>query len=161
MPASSGKTGTRTVEIRKQKDGETGTILGYSLTPIEVGTHKKSGELVTTCTVDWIDSETTKRVKASRAEWPKGIIQIRDAITAALIDAGEDYRVGGDGPMVKAVLIERAREAHRKRYVGTGDGDHDEAARKAWNRNIKRAAHEGLIAAETIDGQKRIWLVKK
>lgn len=62
--------------------------------------------------------------------------------------------------MVKAVVFERAREAHRKRYVGTGDGDHEEAERRAWNRNIKRAADEGLIAAETTDGKKRLWLVK-
>ena len=157
----SGKTGTRTIEVRKQKDGETGTLLGYSLIPIELGTHKKSGQLVTTCTIDWIDSETTKRVRASRAEWPKGISQVRDAITTALIDAGEDYRIGGNGPVVKAVVFDHAREVHRKRYVGTGDGDHEEAERKAWNRNIKRAADEGLIAAETIDGKKRIWLVKK
>jgi len=156
----SGKTGTRTVEVRKQKDGETGNVLGYSLCPIELGTHKKSGELVTTCTVDWIDSETTKRVKASKAEWPKGITQIRDAITTALIDAGEDYRIGGDGPTVRAVVFECAREVHRKRYVGTGDGEQDEAERRAWNRNIKRATDEGLIAAETADGKKRLWLVK-
>ena len=156
----SGKTGTRTVEVRKQKDGETGTVLGYSLIPVELGTHRKSGELVTTCTVNWIDSETTKRVKASKAEWPKGITQIRDAITAALIDAGEDYRLGGDGPTVRTVVFERAREVHRKRYVGTGDGDQDEAERRAWNRNIKRATNEGLIAAETANGKKWLWLVK-
>jgi hypothetical protein len=156
----SGKTGTRTIEVRKQKDGETGTVLGYSLAPVELGTHKKSGELVTTCTVDWIDSETTKRVRASRAEWPKGITQIRDAITTALLDAGEDYCIGGDGPRVKAVLIERAREVHRRRYVGTGDGDQKEAERQAWSRNIKRAADEKLIAAEMVDGKKRMWLVK-
>ena len=156
----SGKTGIRTVEVRKQKDGETGTVLGYSLCPIELGAHKKSGEPVTTCTVDWIDGETTKRVRASRAEWPKGIRQIRDAITTALIDSGEDYRIGGDGQTVRAVVFERAREVHRKRYVGTGDGDQDEAERRAWNRNIKRATDEGLIAAETADGKKRLWLVK-
>jgi len=135
-------------------------VLGYSLIPVELGTHRKSGELVTTCTVNWIDSETTKRVKASKAEWPKGITQIRDAITAALIDAGEDYRLGGDGPTVRTVVFERAREVHRKRYVGTGDGDQDEAERRAWNRNIKRATNEGLIAAETANGKKRLWLVK-
>lgn len=155
----SGKTGTRTIEVRKQKDGETGTMLGYSLIPIELGTHKKSGELVTTCTVDWIDGETTKRVRASRAEWPKGISQVRDAITAALIDAGEDYRIGGDGPVVKAVVFDCARDIHRKRYIGNGE-DPVKAEQKAWNRNIKRAADEGLIAAETTDGKKRIWLVK-
>ena len=77
-----------------------------------------------------------------------------------LIDAGEDYRIGGDGPTVRAVVFECAREVHRKRYVGTGDGEQDEAERRAWNRNIKRATDEGLIAAETADGKKRLWLVK-
>ena len=58
-------------------------------------------------------------------------------------------------------MFERARDVHRKRYVGTGDGDQKEAERQAWARNIKRAANEGLIAAETaLDGKKRLWLVK-
>jgi hypothetical protein len=153
-----GRTGTRTIEIMKQKDGETGVIFGYSLIPVELGTHKQTGEPVMTCTVDWIDGETTKRVKASKAEWPKGIRQVREAITTALIDAGEDYRISGDGPTVRAVVFDQARQVHRKRYIGNGENP-VKAEEKAWNRNIKRATDEGLIAGETIDGKKRIWLV--
>jgi hypothetical protein len=156
----SGQSGTRTIEIRKQKDGETGTMLGYSLRQVELGTHKKSGEPVTTCLVDWIDSETAKRVRASKATWPKGVTQVRDAITAALIDSGEDYCVGGNGATVRAVQIEKARDVHRKRYVGTGEGDQEEAERRAWNRNINKATNDRLVAAETVEGKKRLWLVK-
>ena len=60
---------------------------------------------------------------------------------------------------MKAVVFDCAREVHRRRYVGTGE-DPVKAEQKAWNRNIKRAADEGLVAAETTDGKKRIWLVK-
>jgi hypothetical protein len=31
-----------------------------------------------------------------------------------------------------------------KDYVGTGEGDQEEAERRAWNRNIKRATNEGI-----------------
>jgi len=110
--------------------------------------------------VDWIDSETAKRVRASKATWPKGVTQVRDAITAALIDSGEDYCVGGNGPTVRAVQIEKARDVHRKRYVGTGEGDQEEAERRAWNRNINKATNDRLVAAKTVEGKKRLWLVK-
>jgi RecA-family ATPase len=53
--AFSGKSGTRTIEIKKQKDDEDGNVIGYSLRQVRLGSHIKTGEPVTTCVVDWVE----------------------------------------------------------------------------------------------------------
>jgi hypothetical protein len=48
---------------------------------------------------------------------------------------------------------------HGQRYVRNGDGDRNEAERKAWARNFKAARDANLISGELREGQELIWLV--
>jgi hypothetical protein len=155
----SGSTGIRSIKIKKSKDGEDGGVFGYSLRQIHLGTHKKSGKPVTTCVVDWVSSDVAKAMKSSNGKWPKGLKLVYDAITSALLESGVEYRVGGDGPVVRAVAVKAARDVHDQRYVSTGDGDRKEAEKKAWQRNFKEARNTNLIGGETVGGQELIWIV--
>jgi RecA-family ATPase len=68
MATFEGRTGTRTIEIKKQKDEVDGGVFGYSLCPADLGQHIKSGDLVTSCLVDWVDSETVRGLRANKAD---------------------------------------------------------------------------------------------
>ena len=94
-----------------------------------------------------------------KGKWPKGLKLVYDAINSAA-DAGIDHRVGGDGPVVRAVTVQQAREIHSQRYVSSGEGDRAVAERQAWRRNLADARSRDLISGALVDGQELIWLVK-
>ena len=75
-----------------------------------------------------------------------------------MADTGSDYHIA-DGPTVRAVIVQDARAIHAKRYVSNGEGDRQEAERKAWSRNFKAARDAGLIAGEVSGGKEWIWYV--
>jgi hypothetical protein len=157
----SGKTGTRSITIKKNKDGEGGGVFGYSLRQVHLGTHKKSGKPVTTCVVDWVSADAAKAMKSSsNGKWPKGLKLVFDAVTSAILESGVEHRVGGDGPAVRAVAVRNARDVHAQRYVSTGDGDPKEAEKKAWQRNFRQARNSELIGGENVVGQELIWMVQ-
>jgi hypothetical protein len=156
-----GRNGTRTIEVKKQKDEAGGGLFGYSLRQISLGFHKQSGEPVTSCLVDWVDGATARNVRASKVTWPRGVNFIRDVVTTALLENGQEHQPGGDGPKLRAVPVNAARDLHRRRYVNAGDGDRGEAERKAWKRNLTIARDNGLLAGEMVDGVELIWLTEK
>ena len=161
IAAFSGKTGTRTIEIKKQKDDEDGAVIGYSLRQVQLGHHAKTGELVTTCVVDWLAGAPVKAPKTT--SWPKSLSQLLDAITAASVADGFDHRVGSDGPLVRAVPQAQVRQLYMRNYVtGDADGgkDRNEAAKKAWTRAVKMARDSRLIAGEELLGRQLIWATK-
>jgi hypothetical protein len=132
----SGNSGVRTIEVKKQKDEEGQQMFGYSLRKVDLGIHLKSGDRVTTCLVDWVDGETARNVKASSSPWPKGLTLLSDVLACAILEAGFDHRPSGNGPLLKAVLLDHVRALHKKRYIGTGDGGRVEAERKAFARYL-------------------------
>jgi hypothetical protein len=156
----SGKTGTRTIEIKKQKDAEDGQIFAYTLRQVHLGVHNTSGDPVTSCLVDWLDNHAAKTAKGSSKGWPKGLTTLYDVLTTASIETGFDHRSNGDGPMVRAVPIEDVRALHRKRYIGSGDGDRQEAERKAFGRNLRTAKDARLLSGEVLNGKELIWAVR-
>jgi AAA domain len=156
-----GASGTRTIEIRKQKDDEGGGVFGYSLRQIELGSHEKTGEIVTSCLVDWVDGEIARSVRSAGKPWPRGLTLLHDIITAAVLESGIDHRPDGNGPAVKAVPLEDIRALHKRQFLGSGDGDRTAAERQAFTRNIKRARDMRLIAGEAVGGREIIWTTTK
>ena len=156
----SGKSGTRTIEVKKQKDEDDGALFGYSLRPVHLGMHKISGDPVTSCLVNWVDSETARGAKATSSRWPRSLTFLNDVIAAAVLEVSIDHRPYGDGPMVKAVPIEHVRALHRRRYVGNGDGDRAEAERKAFNRSLRAAPDARLVAGEMVGIRELIWAAR-
>lgn len=74
------------------------------------------------------------------------------------MDSGTDYQIPG-GPIVRAVAVKAVRALHSTRYVSNGDGDRNEAERKAWARNFKTAREAGLIGGEAKGGSEWIWII--
>jgi hypothetical protein len=156
----SGKTGTRTIEIKKQKDDEDGDVLGYSLRQVRVGYHRKTGEPVTTCVVDWIEGKAIKAPRTTR--WPKSLTQLLEAMTTAAIESGFDHKIK-DGPTVKAVHQEQVRALFMKRYVGgeVHSKERAAAAKRAWTRAVNTARNDKLIVGDEIAGRPVIWSATK
>jgi hypothetical protein len=104
---------------------------------------------------------TSSTAPPKRSEWTKALRPLRDALAEALLQAGQDHRVGGDGPLVKAADVEKVRDVYRRRYVSGGDqAGRDNALRMAWKRNLRQALDCRLIGGEVVDDQELVWFVK-
>jgi hypothetical protein len=156
----SGKSGTRTIEIKKQKDEEDGAIFAYQLRQVKLGVHNYSGDPVTSCIVDWLDSDAAKTAKGTSRAWPKGLTTLYDALTTAAAEGGFDHCSNSDGPVVRAVPLDAVRQLHKKRFINGADGDRATAERQAFKRNLGKARDGHLIAGEVVAGKELIWTVR-
>ena len=150
-------TDIRTTTITKANDAAEGPLFSFA-SEVHTFGHDEDGDPIT---VNVVSREEVSAEPASkpRDRWPKGLKLVHEAIAAALLDHGADHRIGPDGPLVRAVDVKEGRRAHLSRYVSTGEGDRNEAERKAWGRNFKAARASNLIAGELKEGQELIWLV--
>lgn len=148
---------TKTATVIKANDAPEGPLFSFKSEIHDFG-RDDDGDSIT---VNVISAEEVECAPARRAsKWTKGLKLIHDAIAEASLQAGIDHRVGGDGPTVKAVPVHFARDVHAQRYVSTGEGDRNEAERKAWRRNFKAAQDGNLIGGELREGQELIWLAR-
>jgi hypothetical protein len=145
-----GKTTVATVE--RLKDGPEGEQITFTLKSIVVGEDEEGFDM-SSCIV-----ERCEAIKSDKS-WPKGLVLVREVIAEAVLQAGIQHQVGGDGPTVKAAPLKVARDIHERRYVSTGNGDRATAERKAWSRNFRQAQADNLIAGEAGDGTELISLV--
>src|SRR5262245_35394182 len=98
---------------------------------------------------------------APRSAWPKSLSQLLDAITTASIDSGFDHRII-NGPMVRAVLLERVRAVYRRNYIVAPDSEsRDEAVNKAFSRALKTARDARLIGGTYEGGKQVVWIAKE
>lgn len=115
----SGLENPHTAEIVKQKDGETGVAWRFDLTAVQIGEDEEDGQPVKTCFVQM--GEMGKGVvedKAARDKAPRRSIREFDAaFMDALADHGQDYRVDGDGPLVRAVYVHYVRPNFFRRWA--------------------------------------------
>jgi hypothetical protein len=147
----------KTATVTKANDAPEGTLFSFKSEVHDFGTDEDGDPI----TVNVVSSEEIAVVpKANRgSKWPKGLKLVYESITAALIDAGSNHQVSGDGPSVNAVEVQAARSIHLQRYISNGDGNKTEAERKAWARNFKTARQADLIGGETVNGRELIWLI--
>jgi hypothetical protein len=139
------------IEITKQRDYPDGDRFGFAINPVDLDDGRTSYVVV--------ESDPPSRRAATRERWPKGLIVFRDAMTNAINGHGQDHRVSGDGPIVKAVTVDQARAEHRKLYLHSGDGDPQDARKKAFKRALQSARARNLIGGEDVDSVSLIWLL--
>jgi hypothetical protein len=146
----------KTATVTKANDAPEGPLFSFKSELYEFGIDDDGDPI----TVNIVSSEEVEREPTRRASrWTKGLKLVHDAITEAILNAGQDHRIGSDGPVVRAAPVTAARAIHTQRYVSNGEGDRSEAERKAWARNFKQARDAGLIGGELKGGQELIWLV--
>ncbi len=142
----------RTAKVVKANDSEEGESVAFTIESVVIAPDG------TTAPVAMPVDGAAATSQARRDKWPKGLKFVRDAIAEAVTAHGKPHRVNGDGPAVNAVDVKEARRIHMSRYVSTGDGDRDEAERKAWRRNLMLARQKDLISGEVEGGVELIWL---
>ena len=158
MVTITGDGAIKTATSIKSNDGEERPLFSFKPELVEDGVDE-DGEPTTINIVSQDDVSTQDALSKSKSGgWTKGLHLVRTVVLEAIRDRGIDHRVRQTGPLVKAVPLDVPRGIHKNRYVGSGDGDRDEAERKAWRRNIKAAQENGLISGEMYDGQELIWL---
>jgi len=144
----------KTATVVKANDMPEGPLFSFKSKLFEFGTDEDGDPI----TVNIVEPAEAERPAGRCSKWSKGLRLVRDCIDAATIDSGTDYQIP-QGPMVRAVPVSEARAIHSTRYVSNGDGDRNEAERKAWARNFKSARDSGLIGAEAKGGQEWIWII--
>lgn len=147
----------RTASITKANDLPEGPLFSFKSEIHQFGIDEDGDPI----TVNIVSAEPAEaRIPGTRAsKWTRGLKLVHDAMAEAILQAGVDHRIAGDGPVIKAVPVSTARAIHNQRYVSNGDGDRTEAERKAWARNFKQARELNLIAGELCSGKELIWLV--
>lgn len=148
--------------VRKLRGGRIGQETPYVLQPIEIGTDRW-GESITTCIVDWqTDRTSAAAVEAVKKKWPTSLRVFQAALQLALIEHGQDNRpFGNDGPELRTVLSSHVRAEFMSSYATDGETEANraEARKKAFQRAVKTAQGNGLIAAREITGNEHFWMV--
>lgn len=137
------------LEVTKQRDKPDGQRFGFAIEVVRLDVEKQSYVVV--------PADNPPPNKASR--WTRALTIFRDSALAAILDHGQEHRLGTDGPTVKAVPSDDIRNEHKRLYVHNGDGDRVAAERQAWSRAIKTARGSNLIGSENLHGRDFVWLV--
>ncbi|MFA5952757.1 MAG: AAA family ATPase [Hyphomicrobium sp.] len=146
----------KTATVTKANDAPEGPLFSFKSEIFDFGIDEDGDPI----TVNVVSSETVSETAVKRRDkWPKGLKLVRDSVAEAIDAGGTPHTIRGDGPSVTAVSVSAARAIHSQRYISNGDGDRNEAERKAWARNFKAARTSNLIGGELREGQELIWLV--
>jgi hypothetical protein len=137
------------LKLTKYREGPDQICWGFAIELVDVGNGKTSYVVVPENA-----PPTSKEVR-----WTKSLAVFRDAITNTVLAHGKGYRPGGDGPLVKAVALQKVRAEHNRLFLHSGDGDRSAAQRQAWNRALKEARAVNLIGGESSGGMDFMWLV--
>jgi len=145
--------GRRMVRVAKSKEGETGAAWGFDLRPVDLG-RDDEGDPITTCVVE-IDEDikvTPQTPKA--APVPASLRLLIDAIRSALLDHGREVRPWHDGPTIKAVKLDLAREEYVRRH----GADTPDSRTRAFRRALSAAIDRQVVTTAEVDGVTQVWL---
>jgi hypothetical protein len=143
--------------IVKAREGEEGPVAPFSLRRVQVAIDE-DGAPFCTCVVE---PDLSKRPTADQSPKPtrenRALRVFREAFTEALDANGSEFRVMGDGPLVRAVQLSAVRQIFARRYA-TGEDDagkQSAAARMAFKRALERLA--GQIETQVVAGAEWAW----
>jgi hypothetical protein len=117
------------------KDGAEGDVITGRLELIELGLDE-DGEPTNSCVIVPAEVEPQERPTKPKKSEPRSVKAFRAAFTEALDTLGQNIRVRGDGPFVRAVDLRHVRRQFELRWA-TGENDPDkkaDARRKAFKR---------------------------
>jgi hypothetical protein len=105
-------------ELELAKDGEVGLQFLSRLKVVEIGTDQ-DGDPITSCVVEAVDAtETPKAARAPVAKSTPAQQRLLMAVIAeAINEAGEEFRLSADGPIVRGVADKVIRERYYSRIA--------------------------------------------
>jgi hypothetical protein len=152
-----------TLALQKLKDEASDVRLMAALSRAIVG-HDEDGEEASTLIVDDVLEAGTALSSQSAAPASKAQRLLMSVVVDAIDEAGQDFRpFGKDGPLVRAIDDDLARERYYARIAEKAEPNEDPAKlvgrqRKAFNRNIKTALDAVRLMAASRSGKRLLWL---
>jgi hypothetical protein len=156
---SGGVKNTR-LALRKQRDGASGFEIAFTVREVETGTDS-DGDPVTAMVIDWQEA-LPAAAEEPEAKWTKSLKLLRRVLMSMLADAGQDIRPWADGPLVHACDIGKVRDEFYRQYPVDGtEQQKTDARRQGFNRALKAAQGNDLIACREIEGVTMVWFASR
>jgi hypothetical protein len=148
-----------TVTVEFMRDGAEGTQVALKSKSIDVG-EDANGRPLTSLVLEHYDGGGST---AKRRDWPMSLKVFRSALVEATLNSGFDHQIEC-GPRVKAVDLNRVRDAFYESYVAVSEAtataeDRQNAKRMAFKRAVEKAQGLHLIGARSEGERQIIWLV--
>jgi AAA domain len=151
-----------TLTVQKLKDEQDGICFEARLQRVVVGVDK-NGKDASTLVVDEvveIEARAAKETVGKRV--PPSQRLLSQIIAQAIEEAGETFRPFLDGPLVRGVCDERARERYYIAIAEKADPDDDPGKvagrkRKKFNRAIKGELDAKRLTAKMVEGRRLLW----
>ena len=156
--AITGEISSTKLAIRKRRGGANGQEFPFRPQTVDMGADQH-GKPVTTLVLDW--GVTAEPPKGRKDNWGKGGGKLlRQIVMGLLAECGVDLKPFADGPMVKALEVERVRAEFFKRRYTEGDSEKAkrQAKRMAFQRAMEAAVDRGVIATREVEGVEYVWL---
>jgi hypothetical protein len=145
---------------RKRRSGPNGEEFAFRVKVADMGVDE-DGEQITTLTIDWTVTATTRTKGGQDDGWSKSLRLLRRTLMNVLVDQGSEQRPYHDGPTVRAVNLEIVRAEFYRSYPADGDEKAKRATRqKAFRRAIDNALAANLIGVRETGGAQVVWLAR-
>jgi hypothetical protein len=143
------------------RDGAEGTQVALKSKSVEVG-EDANGRPLTSLVLEHYDGDKASPT-AKKRDWPVSLKVFRGALIEATLNAGFDHQIES-GPRVKAVDLNKVRDAFYQSYVAVSEAtataeERQNAKRMAFRRAVEKAQGLHLIAARSEGERQIIWLV--
>jgi hypothetical protein len=157
----SGEVTNTRLAIRKRRGGSNGQEIPFKPRVVDMGTDDR-GVPMTTLVIDWNATAETADTTQTDPRWSKSLRLLRQVIMTVMVDHGRETRPFHDGPSVRAVDVEIARQEFYRSYLAEGDTEAKKqtSRRQAFHRATTAARNKDLITTRTVDGAELIWLTK-
>jgi hypothetical protein len=145
----------RTAKATKANDQEDGDLFKFSMRSQTLGMDE-DGDPITVSVLE--DDEPSPGDQ--RPEWTPGLLELREALTEALAEAGFDYPIPS-GPTVRAAPLDLVRAIFRRKHAAFEDepGRPYKKADNAFDHRLKEARARRLIGGDRSAGKQFTWLV--
>jgi hypothetical protein len=155
----SGEVTNTCLALRKRRGGPNGEEHAFTARKVDMGPDQ-FGKPMSTLVLDWCAAQTPQAA-AAKERWTKSLRLLRQVLMTILADHGRNCQPYADGPTVRACDIELVRQEFYRQHPADGDEKQKaDARRQAFNRVVKEAQAQGLIAIRVLDGVQLVWLAK-
>jgi hypothetical protein len=162
---TSGRVTNTRLAIRKNRGGPQGQEYPFKLREIEIGVDE-DGDPISTMVIDWETGPAVKPVELGdpwerdrKTETRQAMLQLKRVLMALLAKNGVDLPSEPDGPKVRMIDQEIAREEFYARTAAEGTEEQKRKFRnQRFRRAVERAIENQLIGLRVVAGVTYLWL---
>ena len=147
--------------VRKVRGARAGREIPYEIEVVELGIDPW-GDPITTCIVRWESARPAEtRPQKVKDPWTRSMRVLRAAILNVLASSSVRLRpFGATGPEVVAARQDDVRREFVAAYPADGETEaqRTDTRKKAFQRALRQAVEDGLIATRDLGGDPHLWL---